>query len=126
MSAASIQNFLVNENSGLKNLSFVVSCSPTVPVQPYNYNYYPDCGQTVSAATIIYDASQAYKINPQVILSTMEKEQSLVTTPNPTQSQLNCAMGYDSCSNDNSFFSQVDNATWQFRLYIEQLEGLNW
>ncbi len=126
MNASSIQTFLVNENSGLKNLSFVENCNPSTPTQPYNYTYYPNCGQTVSAATIIYDASQAYKINPQVILATLEKEQSLVTTPNPTQSQLDCAMGYNSCNNYSGFFVQVDNATWQFRLYIEQMEGLSW
>jgi hypothetical protein len=36
-------------------------------------------GGNVSAGQIIYDASQAYGINPQVLLTTIEKEQSLVT-----------------------------------------------
>lgn len=45
--------------------------------------YSPSTGFTygvdVSAGTIIYDAAQAYGINPQVILTTLQKEQALVT-----------------------------------------------
>ncbi len=36
-------------------------------------------GSNVSAGRVIYDAAQAYQINPQVLLTTMEKEQSLVS-----------------------------------------------
>ncbi len=36
-------------------------------------------GSNVSAGTVIYTAAQAYQINPQVLLTTMEKEQSLVS-----------------------------------------------
>jgi hypothetical protein len=36
-------------------------------------------GSNVSAGTIIYHAAQAYDLNPQVILTTLQKEQSLVT-----------------------------------------------
>lgn len=36
-------------------------------------------GGNVSAGTVIYDAAQAYNINPQVILATLQKEQSLVS-----------------------------------------------
>lgn len=36
-------------------------------------------GGNVSAGKVIYDASQAYGINPQVLLVTLQKEQSLVT-----------------------------------------------
>ena len=35
-------------------------------------------GSNVSAGKIIYDAAQAYGINPQVLLATLQKEQSLV------------------------------------------------
>ncbi len=35
-------------------------------------------GGNVSAGQVIYDASQAYDINPQAILTTLQKEQSLV------------------------------------------------
>ena len=36
-------------------------------------------GGNVSAGKVIYDAAQAYSINPQVLLVTLQKEQSLVT-----------------------------------------------
>jgi len=125
MSAAQIQTFLQNEGSGLATFSAVEDCgSPSDSNYSYDTNYY-SCGSTEPAATIIYNASQAYGINPEVILATMQKEQSLVTTPNPTSSQLNCAMGYLSCGGDTGFFSQVDNATWQFKFDYERLTGNN-
>jgi len=124
MSQAAIQSFLAAENSGLQNYSDIENCS-TIK-QPYSGTYYPHCGSSVSAATIIYDASQAYGINPRVILATLEKEQSLITTPDPTQSQLNCAMGYNSCSGFVGFFYQVDNGTWQFKSDMELMSGQSW
>jgi hypothetical protein len=119
-----IQNFLNAQNSGLKNYSDVENCS-TIKT-PYSFNYYPHCGSSVSAAVIIYDAGQAYGVNPQAIIATLQKEQSLITTPNPSASQINCAMGYSSCSGFSGFFSQVDNGTWQFRTYIELMNNRNW
>jgi hypothetical protein len=124
MNSTDIQNFLNNENSGLKNYNDVENCS-TIKT-PYSFTYYPHCGTSQSAATIIYDAGRAYGINPQAIIATLQKEQSLITTPNPTQSQINCAMGYNSCSGFSGFFSQVDNGAWQFRTYIELMNGRNW
>jgi hypothetical protein len=126
MSASAIQNFLNYENSGLKNYTDIENCNPATPTQPYRFTYYPHCGRTVSAATIIYDAGRAYDINPQAIMATLQKEQSLITTPDPTASQINCAMGYNSCGGFSGFFSQVDNGAWQFRTDIELMEGRNW
>ncbi|HUD06359.1 MAG TPA: hypothetical protein VMR34_00580 [Candidatus Saccharimonadales bacterium] len=128
MSTASIQSFLVSEGSGLANYSDVINCNPTTPTapDPYSASYYNNCGASVSAAQIIYEASQAYGISPRVILATLEKEQSLVTTPDPTQSQINCAMGYNSCGGYVGFFNQVDNGTWQLRTYIQLMNGQGW
>src|SRR5215471_15412814 len=36
-------------------------------------------GGNTSAGQVIYDASKAYGLNPQVVLTTLQKEQSLVT-----------------------------------------------
>jgi hypothetical protein len=119
-----IQNFLNNQNSGLKNITDVENCSAIKT--PYSYNFYPHCGSTESAAVIIYDAGQAYGINPQAIMATLQKEQSLISTPNPTPSQVNCAMGYNSCSGFTGFFNQVDNGAWQLRTYIELMNNRNW
>lgn len=79
MSAAQIDNFLngfsgscISPNSGFKAID------PT----GYNPNNGFLYGGFVTAGQVIYSASQAYGINPQVLLTTLEKEQSLVTGQN--------------------------------------------
>ncbi|HEV2412537.1 MAG TPA: hypothetical protein VGS28_01885 [Candidatus Saccharimonadales bacterium] len=129
MNASQIQSFLGAQGSGLANLTDVENCGSTSdPTYSYEAQYY-SCGQTEPDSKIIYDAGQAYGINPQVILATLQKEQSLVTTPNPTASQLNYAMGYG-CPDSGGcsfpgFFTQVDNATWQLRFNYERANGDN-
>ncbi len=77
MSAASIDSFLNN--------NFPSSCISTNNgfSAPTPTGYSPSTGFTfgtdTSAGNIIYDAAQAYQINPQVILATLEKEQTLVS-----------------------------------------------
>ncbi len=74
MSAAGIQTFLDSKTGPLKSMSF-----------PRH-----DGGKTATAATIIYEACQAWQINPKVMLTMLQKEQSLltrttlVTSPNAT------------------------------------------
>ncbi len=46
------------------------------------------------AYQIIYEVTQLYKINPKYILTLLQKEQSLITDPAPSQSQLDWASGY--------------------------------
>lgn len=125
MSAGQIQSFLNSVGSGIKNYSDVERCSSkTAP-------YYHHCNQRISAAQIIYDAAQAYSINPRAIIATMQKEEGLITNPNPTSSEITYAMGYgcpDSggCSGYAGFFNQVDNGTWQFRVDYELSSGHSW
>jgi hypothetical protein len=123
MTASDIQTFLSNHGSGLTNYSDVEDCGPTNGSHYSYYQTYYHCGTSQKASQIIYDSSQAYQINPQVILATLQKEEGLVTDPNPTQSTLNVAMGYGCPSSCNpaysGFFLQVDNATWQFRYDFE-------
>jgi len=119
MTASTIQSFLSNVGSGLANVEDVEACSNGMN------QYYPHCGQTLPASQLIYDAAQAYGLNPEVILATLEKEQSLVTQPAPDLSDitavnaydgsLSCAMGYGSCKEGSStlgFFNQVDNGAY--------------
>ena len=117
MNAGQIQAFLSSEGSGLAGYSDVEACDSTIAP------YYSHCGQTISAAQIIYDSAQAYGINPRAILATLEKEQSLPTDPSPSASQINCAMGYNSCSGYVGFFTQVDNGTWIIRYNYEGAAG---
>ena len=77
-----------------------------------------------SAAQIIYNAAQQYRINPEVILTTLQKEQGLVTDNWPWLNEYQHAMGYacpdsGSCSSGYAdFYQQVDGAAWQFRNYL--------
>lgn len=58
-------------------------------------------GITRPSAEIIWRVAQVYKINPRVLLVTLQKEQSLVADQDPVQAQYDWATGYgvcDSCS----------------------------
>ena len=127
MDAAAIQNFLTSKGSGLATKYFLFDCDATDVSATYYRNAGAPCGQTVLASQLIYYAAQIYGINPQVVLATIQKEQSLVTTANPTQTQLNFAMGYGcptggSCASSN-FLYQIDNGTWVKRLHMERARG---
>ncbi len=67
-------------------------------------------GANVTAGQVIYDAAQAYGLNPQVLLTTLQKEQSLVTgsagcypnSPDPgsaTPMTNACGNGTRNCTN---------------------------
>ncbi|MCR2793751.1 hypothetical protein NQ156_11815 [Microbacterium sp. zg.Y625] len=76
-----------------------------------------------TSAEIIYNVAQACGINPQVILVTLQKEQSLVTDTYPYDSQYKIAMGQgcpDTAACDSryfGFFNQVYGAAWQLKRY---------
>lgn len=128
MSEADIQNFLASKNSGLTNFTDIENCGSSSGANYTYYSTFYTCGARVKASKIIYDAARAYGINPQVIIATLQKEQSLITTPNPVSSQLNYAMGYgcpdsSGCSGYAGFFNQVDNGAWQFRTDYELSSG---
>ena len=91
-------------------------------------------GVTKLVPDIIWRIATSYKINPKYLLALLQKEQSLVEDPHPTQAQFDWATGYgvcDSCSkNDPSiqefkgFASQVEWAAKQYReKYLLQLLG---
>ncbi|MFA5188335.1 MAG: hypothetical protein WC460_03165 [Patescibacteria group bacterium] len=119
MDMNAIQDFLNNQKGILKT-----------------YNTNDNFGITRSAAEIIYNAAQTYKINPKWILATLQKEQSLVTNPTPKQRDLDWAMGYavcDSCSTDDpqiamfkGFGTQVDRATYRIRYYYDHPNEFNY
>lgn len=89
-------------------------------------------GQAVQkrASEIIYEAGSFYRINPRVLLTILQKEQSLVADPTPSEGQLAWATGYgvcDSCSKDDpaiqkyrGFFNQVNWAAKRLRQYFDQ------
>jgi hypothetical protein len=88
-------------------------------------------GDTANAAKIIYNAAQKHKINPKYLLVKLQKEQSLITDPNPDQRQLNWATGYgvcDSCTlsdvgvqQHKGFANQVNSAAGIMRWYYNHV-----
>ncbi|MGO3677523.1 MAG: LGFP repeat-containing protein, partial [Microbacteriaceae bacterium] len=81
-----------------------------------------------TAAQIITKVGQACGISQRVLITMLEKEQSLVTDEWPTVAQFSRAMGYGcpdtgpghsaNCDkNFYGFFNQVYSAAWQFKVY---------
>jgi hypothetical protein len=108
MTIADVQAFLISRGSGLAHLRLT------------DYQ-----GIIRPASEIIWNAAQESRINPQVILTTLQKEQSLISNPTPSERALQRAMGYrcpdgDACNASTlDFGKQVDGATWQFRQYLD-------
>lgn len=108
LSLDEIQDFLQDYKSPLAQMSF------------------PDyLGVNKRASEIIWQACQESKISPKVILTTLQKEQSLIENIFATQTQLDRAMGYrcfdNALCNPKSlgFGKQVDGAAWQFDQYYK-------
>lgn len=82
-------------------------------------------GQGQTAAEIIYQAAQDYKINPQVLIVLLEKEQSLITDTYPNTKQYRSATGYgcpDTAACDTKYYgfkNQVRNAAALFRNVLD-------
>lgn len=60
-------------------------------------------GREKTAADVIWRVANSYKMNPKYILAVLQKEQSLVEDPEPSQKQIDWAAGYavcDSCGKD--------------------------
>lgn len=76
-----------------------------------------------SAARILWKVSQACRINPQVLIVMLQKEQTLITSSRPSLRMYNAAMGANCpdtgpCApNTLGFFNQVYQAAWQMRQY---------
>lgn len=89
-------------------------------------------GLIKSSSEIIFRASQDHKINPQVLLVLLQKEQSLIENSKPSWRNFDWATGFgvcDSCSTEDpkiaeykGFAKQIDNAAAVFRWYLEEYE----
>ena len=128
MGVNAIQSFLISKGSYLRSYHDTENCPAGSNYSFYAARYH--CGRSVLAAQIIYDVAHAYNISPRVIMATMQKEESLITDPSPSTSQLHFAMGYgcsDSggCDGYSGFFNQVDNGTWQFEADYQLSSGNN-
>ena len=129
MSEADIQNFLKSKNP----------CNDT---RIYLANYYPHLHYNIrdghfvcmaddifhgeTAAHIIWQAAQDYRINPQVILTLLEKEQGLITDTWPNHKQYNSATGFgcpDTAACDAQYFGLKNQVRHAAALFREVLDG---
>lgn len=72
------------------------------------------------AAQIIYDVSQQFAINPQVLIVLLQKEQSLVTDTWPSVIQYRSATGYgcpDTAACDSQYYGLTNQLTWAARMF---------
>ena len=82
-------------------------------------------GEGETAAHIIWRAAQDYKINPQVLIVLLQKEQGLITDTYPNNIQYRSATGYGcpdtaACSSKYyGFKNQVRNAAAMFRTVLD-------
>lgn len=82
-----------------------------------------------SAAHIIWKAAQDYSINPQVLITMLQKEQGLITDTWPNSVQYRSAMGYgcpDTAACDSKYYglkNQVRNAANFFRAHLDNKPG---
>ncbi len=98
-----IQTFLQSKNSVLANTSpdFIAKLKEPIStlVKQTVEDPQPTLSRQRTAAELIWDASKSAGINPQVILVTLNKEQSLITgrqtaTPEQLQRALDFSMGF--------------------------------
>ncbi|NCF75293.1 MAG: hypothetical protein GWO87_02290 [Xanthomonadaceae bacterium] len=108
MSLNDVENFLGQQKGILKN-----------------YVCEDKAGEKRKAPEVIYTLAQKNKLNPKFMLTLLQKEQSLLTDPHPTENQLNAAVGYG-CPDKggcnprwNSFFKQINSSYLQFRAYLD-------
>ncbi len=85
----------------------------------------PPTGELRTAAQIIWQAAQDARINPEIILAMLQKEQSLLEDLSPSQYQLDWAVGYSKCdgcagvSAYKGFGNQVRAAATRIRYYLD-------
>lgn len=137
MSEADIQRFLTAKNPcANNNYSYYLSLSSNTKYSWHWSNGHFVClseerfgdgeviGSGESAAHIIWQAAQDYKINPQVLIVLLQKETSLITDPIPNNGDYRKATGYGcpdtaACSSKYyGFKNQVRNAASLFRTVL--------
>ena len=141
MSEAEIQAFLTSKNScGNRDYSYYVALSRNA-----NYRWHFENGHFIclseerfgyndneigfqygeTAAHIIWQTAQDYRINPQVLLVLLQKETGLITDPIPNNGDYRKATGYGcpdtaACSSKYyGFRNQIRNAASLFRTVLD-------
>ena len=117
-----LADYYSNYSYHIKNGHFVCLADETFGD---GIDYGDDAPDGDSAAHIIYKAAHDYKINPQVLIVLLQKEQSLITDSWPNSRQYRSATGYGcpdtaACSEKYyGFKNQVRNAAAMFRTVLD-------
>lgn len=121
MTAAQIQAFLESKNSvcliNFQTQSLNDANGDGLGDEPYGKGI----NELVPVSTVIWQASQLYQINPQVILATLQKEQGLITRSDCPEWRYNTALGYgcpdtEPCNTSAyGFTRQIDYGVWHFK-----------
>lgn len=125
MSVNDIQGFI---SSKINGCAAGYTCLDTFKETTWSRDATLLCDRYVSdgvetAAQIIWKVSQACKVKAEVLLVTLQKENSLVTSTAPSSNRYKTAMGYacpDTAACDSEYFgfyNQVYNAAKQFKRY---------
>jgi hypothetical protein len=131
MSATAVQSFLVSKDpdcvsSTVNNTKYtcLADFTQTTNTRAAGAECHQYTGKSnETAATIIARVAVACNISPKVILVTLQKEQSFITTGARSSLIYRKAMGYgcpDTANCDSKyygFFNQVYSAAWQFEHY---------
>ncbi len=85
----------------------------------------PDTNELETAARIVWQAAQTAQVNPEILVTMLQKEQSLIEDPNPSSNQFDWATGSsrcDGCSGSTAykgFRNQVTAAAKRLRYYFD-------
>lgn len=123
-------NTIISDDEFYDNKKFdLADINDFLSRQPGTLKSYFDPISGRMAAQIIYEAGRDWNVNPQSLIVTLQKEQSLIEDPDPSQKQYDWATGYgicDSCSMDDpglqkfrGFSNQVNFAARLFRRYMD-------
>lgn len=134
MNTIDVQNFLNSHISGSCRSGYVCLKDYTQAISGAAANAMCSVvpGGTFNAAQMIAMVGSACGINQAVLLTLLEKEQSLVSDNWPYGTQYTSATGYGCpdtsvCDPSNAgFFNQVYGAAWQFRAYLANPSGWNY
>lgn len=138
LTAEQIQEFLQKTTTCGENPLCLTNYTTSIPgtqADQYCSEILPTESDT--AANIISKVATACKINPEVLLVMLQKEQSLITTPNPTADKYDKAMGQscpDSGVNNTAncdstyfgFFNQTYYAARQQQIYTQNPSAFNY
>lgn len=128
MSAGQIQQFLQSKTPSCDTNGSKIYSGSTTRAQyaaskgvstPFTcLKDYNEGGRT--AAQIIYDVSQKYSINPQVLIVLLQKEQGLITDDWPWPIQYRSATGYgcpDTAACDSQYYGLTNQLDWAAKMF---------